>query len=61
MGYFSFILFEGAPVVITLPHMLGASVEYSSLIKGFNPDPNKHKTFVDIQEVTEFIFLHEIY
>ncbi|KAL5282467.1 CD36 family protein [Megaselia abdita] len=51
-GALDLTLCLGSPIIITLPHMLGASVEYSRLIKGLNPDHKKHRTFVDIQEVS---------
>ncbi|XP_067646318.1 sensory neuron membrane protein 2 isoform X2 [Eurosta solidaginis] len=41
-----------APVILTLPHMLGASNEYTKMIKGLRPDAKKHQTFVDVQHLT---------
>ncbi|TMW51777.1 hypothetical protein DOY81_003158 [Sarcophaga bullata] len=41
-----------APVILTLPHMLGASNEYTKMIRGLNPDTAKHQTFVDVQHLT---------
>ncbi|XP_053689569.1 sensory neuron membrane protein 2 isoform X2 [Sabethes cyaneus] len=41
-----------APVVLTLPHMMGADEQYSSLIEGFHPDPEKHQIFVDVEPLT---------
>ncbi|KRG06261.1 hypothetical protein AWZ03_000894 [Drosophila navojoa] len=41
-----------APVILTLPHMLGASNEYRKMIRGLNPDAKKHQTFVDVQTLT---------
>ncbi|XP_037813023.1 sensory neuron membrane protein 2 [Lucilia sericata] len=41
-----------APVILTLPHMLGASNEYTKTIRGLNPDAQKHQTFVDVQHLT---------
>lgn len=41
-----------APVILTLPHMLGASNEYRKMIRGLNPDAKKHQTFVDVQTVS---------
>ncbi|XP_055909082.1 sensory neuron membrane protein 2 isoform X1 [Eupeodes corollae] len=41
-----------APVILTLPHMLGASNEYKKMIRGLRPDPKKHQTFVDVQQLT---------
>lgn len=41
-----------APVILTLPHMLGASKEYSKMIRGFKPDEKKHQTYVDVQYLT---------
>lgn len=40
-----------APVILTLPHMLGASNEYRKMIRGLKPDAKKHQTFVDVQSV----------
>ncbi|XP_037946465.1 sensory neuron membrane protein 2-like [Teleopsis dalmanni] len=41
-----------APVILTLPHMLGASNEYRKMIRGLKPDAKKHQTFVDVQMLT---------
>ncbi|XP_023174134.1 sensory neuron membrane protein 2 isoform X2 [Drosophila hydei] len=41
-----------APVILTLPHMLGASNEYRKMIRGLKPDAKKHQTFVDVQTLT---------
>ncbi|XP_013112607.1 sensory neuron membrane protein 2 isoform X2 [Stomoxys calcitrans] len=41
-----------APVILTLPHMLGASNEYTKTIKGLKPDAKIHQTFVDVQYLT---------
>ncbi|XP_073836371.1 sensory neuron membrane protein 2 isoform X2 [Musca autumnalis] len=41
-----------APVILTLPHMLGASNEYTKTIKGLKPDAKIHQTFVDVQHLT---------
>ncbi|KAM7358354.1 sensory neuron membrane protein 2 isoform 3-T8 [Cochliomyia hominivorax] len=41
-----------APVILTLPHMLGASNEYTRTVRGLTPDANKHQTFVDVQHLT---------
>ncbi|XP_034108646.1 sensory neuron membrane protein 2 isoform X2 [Drosophila albomicans] len=41
-----------APVILTLPHMLGASNEYRKMIRGLKPDAKKHQTFVDVQSLT---------
>ncbi|XP_049313299.1 sensory neuron membrane protein 2 isoform X4 [Bactrocera dorsalis] len=41
-----------APVILTLPHMLGASNEYTKMIRGLRPDAKKHQTFVDVQHLT---------
>ncbi|XP_055846378.1 sensory neuron membrane protein 2 isoform X1 [Episyrphus balteatus] len=41
-----------APVILTLPHMLGASNEYSKMIRGLKPDVKKHQTYVDVQYLT---------
>ncbi|XP_030385127.1 sensory neuron membrane protein 2 isoform X2 [Scaptodrosophila lebanonensis] len=41
-----------APVILTLPHMLGASNEYTKMIRGLKPDAKKHQTFVDVQSLT---------
>ncbi|KAL9905933.1 sensory neuron membrane protein 2 isoform 3-T3 [Glossina fuscipes fuscipes] len=41
-----------APVILTLPHMLGASNEYTSTIRGLKPDAKKHQTYVDVQQLT---------
>ncbi|XP_055531057.1 sensory neuron membrane protein 2 isoform X1 [Wyeomyia smithii] len=41
-----------APVVLTLPHMMGADEQYSSLIEGLHPDPEKHQIFVDVEPFT---------
>ncbi|XP_055601534.1 sensory neuron membrane protein 2 isoform X2 [Uranotaenia lowii] len=41
-----------APVVLTSPHMLGAAQEYTSLVDGLNPDPEKHQIFVDVEPHT---------
>ena len=32
--------------------MLGASNEYTKMIRGLNPDATKHQTFVDVQHVS---------
>uniref|UniRef100_A0A8D8NYF0 Sensory neuron membrane protein 2 n=4 Tax=Culex pipiens TaxID=7175 RepID=A0A8D8NYF0_CULPI len=41
-----------APVVLTLPHMMGAAEEYTSLIDGMHPNPEKHQIFVDVEPLT---------
>ncbi|XP_055621367.1 sensory neuron membrane protein 2 isoform X2 [Toxorhynchites rutilus septentrionalis] len=41
-----------APVVITPPHMMGVAEEYSGLIDGMHPDPDKHQIFVDVEPLT---------
>uniref|UniRef100_A0A1B0A289 Sensory neuron membrane protein 2 n=1 Tax=Glossina pallidipes TaxID=7398 RepID=A0A1B0A289_GLOPL len=41
-----------APVILTLPHMLGASNEYTSTVRGLKPDAKKHQTYVDVQQLT---------
>ncbi|XP_068142736.1 LOW QUALITY PROTEIN: sensory neuron membrane protein 2 [Drosophila tropicalis] len=41
-----------APVILTLPHMLGASNEYRKMVRGLTPDAKKHQTFVDVQSLT---------
>nr|QEO32906.1 sensory neuron membrane protein 2 [Delia antiqua] len=41
-----------APVILTLPHMLGASNEYTKMIRGLKPDAQKHQTYVDVQHLT---------
>ncbi|XP_021695540.1 sensory neuron membrane protein 2 isoform X1 [Aedes aegypti] len=41
-----------APVVLTHPHMMGAAQEYTSLIDGLYPDPEKHQIFVDVEPLT---------
>lgn len=46
-----FILFVDAPVILTLPHMLGAANEYRRTVRGLRPDAKKHQTFVDVQHV----------
>ena len=44
-----------APVVLTLPHMMGASKEYTKLVEGLNPDPEKHQIFADVEPNTGLI------
>ena len=34
--------------------MLGASNEYTKMIRGLNPDAAKHQTFVDVQHVSRY-------
>lgn len=38
-------------MVLTLPHMLNTAPEYSRTVQGLSPDPNKHKTFLDLEPV----------
>ncbi|XP_055380715.1 sensory neuron membrane protein 2 [Condylostylus longicornis] len=38
-----------APVILTLPHMLGAANEYNTMVHGLKPNMKKHKTFVDVE------------
>jgi lysosome membrane protein 2 len=42
----------GAPVILTLPHMMNASPVYSDRILGFNPDSEKHKIFMEVEPRT---------
>jgi lysosome membrane protein 2 len=42
----------GAPVVLTLPHFLGAANEYTSLVDGLTPDADKHRIFLDVEPVS---------
>lgn len=42
-------------MILTLPHMLGASNEYRKMIRGLKPDAKKHQTFVDVQSVSNTI------
>lgn len=49
------IFIADAPVILTLPHMLGASNEYRKMIRGLKPDAKKHQTFVDVQTVSEIL------
>lgn len=46
----SFLL--DAPVVLTLPHMLGVAEEYTALIDGMDPEPERHQIFVDVEPVS---------
>lgn len=41
----------GAPVVLTLPHMLNADLRYRTVL-GLHPDDRKHRIFVDIEPVS---------
>ncbi|CAD7081921.1 unnamed protein product [Hermetia illucens] len=41
-----------APVILTLPHMLGAAQEYRKLVKGLEPNLKKHETFIEVQHLT---------
>ncbi|XP_049292374.1 sensory neuron membrane protein 2 isoform X2 [Anopheles funestus] len=41
-----------APVVLTLPHMLGVDEEYTALIDGMDPEPERHQIFVDVEPYT---------
>lgn len=40
-----------------MPHMLNAAPEYTRLIKGQNPDPEKHQIFIEVEPVSLY---HEI-
>lgn len=42
----------GGPIILTLPHMLGAAAEYRT-VGGLNPDEKKHVIFADIEPVNE--------
>lgn len=42
-----------SPIVVTLPHFLETSEEYSSLIDGLSPNEEKHRTFVTVEKVIE--------
>jgi len=57
--YFNYYFFVDAPVILTLPHMLGASNEYRKMIRGLKPDAKKHQTFVDVQSV-RYIYLFNL-
>jgi len=59
--HFNYYLFVDAPVILTLPHMLGASNEYRKMIRGLKPDAKKHQTFVDVQSVRYlYIYLFDL-
>lgn len=47
-----FLKFIDAPIILTLPHMLGAANEYRRTVRGLHPDAKKHQTFVDVQHVS---------
>jgi hypothetical protein len=41
----------GAPVVLTLPHMMGASEKYTKTVSGLNPNSEKHQIFMEVEPV----------
>lgn len=43
---------EQAPVFVSLPHFLYADPFYFNGIKGLNPDPVKHNTFINVEPIT---------
>lgn len=46
----------GGPVILTLPHMLGAAPEYQT-VDGIHPDVEKHQTFVDVEPVSKHLLI----
>lgn len=41
-----------APIVATLPHFVDAHEAYGHLVEGLNPDPDKHRIFMEIEPYT---------
>ena len=42
---------KGAPIAVSLPHLMGAGRKIQSGVIGLKPDPKKHESFVDVQQV----------
>lgn len=49
----------GAPIILTLPHMMDAAPEYRT-VPGMQPDEDKHGIFVDLEPVS-LSFLKNIF
>ena len=41
----------GAPVIMTLPHMMDIDPRYSRLIQGMKPNPDDHKIVIYVEPV----------
>ncbi|GFQ79437.1 platelet glycoprotein 4, partial [Trichonephila clavata] len=46
---------KGAPYVISMPHFLEADQELVNAVDGVHPNPEKHKTYVDVEPTTGFV------
>ena len=46
---------EGIPLIISLPHFLGADPRVTAEIEGLKPDPQKHRPELHIEPVIEWI------
>ncbi|GFR32657.1 platelet glycoprotein 4, partial [Trichonephila clavata] len=46
---------KGAPYVISMPHFLEADQELVNAVEGVHPNPEKHKTYVDVEPTTGFV------
>jgi hypothetical protein len=46
------ILYEGAPVIVSLPHFLNADAGVQAAIGGLKADPSKHTTYINVEPYT---------
>jgi hypothetical protein len=46
---------KGAPIFISLPHLLYAADRYKNQVDGINPDPAVHRTVLDIEPHTGLV------
>ncbi|GFY55083.1 platelet glycoprotein 4 [Trichonephila inaurata madagascariensis] len=46
---------KGAPYVISMPHFLEGDEELVNAVEGVHPNPEKHKTYVDVEPTTGFV------
>lgn len=49
--FFSPLLRQGAPVVVSFPHFYQADPKYINAVDGLNPNKEEHETYLDLQPV----------
>lgn len=54
--FFFYLLVIGAPLILSMPHVLDAAPEYQT-VKGLKPNREKAVTFVEVEPVSECIMI----
>jgi len=54
------ILYQGAPIAVSLPHFLGADPMLREMVTGLNPNRDQHDMYLDVEPHTGMTFVEHL-